>query len=147
MIRQLLKKANTYRRCSSPCSASLEPLPPSPSSTSTLLSSSPQPSGNPPLLLCSQLQSQFSFTLYFKCFSDNGPVLTKVASRSFKYLMVCRNQAVGTCSLVARIGGISALLLDNLKVEFNPLKVKTLQKKLDLHLMFSRYSGYQPQFS
>ena len=29
---------------------------------------------------------------------------------------ISRNQAVGTCSLVARIGGISALLLDNLKV-------------------------------
>ena len=27
-----------------------------------------------------------------------------------------RNQAVGSCSLVARIGGIVSLLLDNLKV-------------------------------
>jgi len=34
-----------------------------------------------------------------------------------------RNQAVGTCSLVARIGGISALLLDNLKVFWLPAPV------------------------
>ena len=29
---------------------------------------------------------------------------------------VIRNQAVGSCSLVARMGGITSLLLDNLKV-------------------------------
>lgn len=34
-----------------------------------------------------------------------------------------RNQAVGTCSLVARMGGISALLLDNLKVFWLPAPV------------------------
>ena len=38
--------------------------------------------------------------------------------------MVSRNQAVGTCSLVARIGGISALLLDNLKVKFVQLNFR-----------------------
>jgi OCT family organic cation transporter-like MFS transporter 4/5 len=34
-----------------------------------------------------------------------------------------RNQAVGTCSLVARMGGITALLLDNLKVYWLPAPV------------------------
>ena len=34
-----------------------------------------------------------------------------------------RNQAVDTCSLVARMGGISALLLDNLKVFWLPAPV------------------------
>merc|ERR1719431_1630426 len=36
---------------------------------------------------------------------------------------VIRNQAVGTCSLVARIGGITSLLLDNLKVYWLPAPV------------------------
>jgi len=36
---------------------------------------------------------------------------------------VIRNQAVGTCSLVARLGGIGALLLDNLKVFWVPAPV------------------------
>ena len=31
---------------------------------------------------------------------------------------VIRNQAVGTCSLVARLGGIISMLLDLLKVQF-----------------------------
>ena len=34
-----------------------------------------------------------------------------------------RNQAVGTCSLVARIGGITSLLLDLLKVYWLPAPV------------------------
>merc|ERR1712107_715064 len=34
-----------------------------------------------------------------------------------------RNQAVGACSLVARIGGVFALLLDNLKVFWLPAPV------------------------
>ena len=36
---------------------------------------------------------------------------------------VIRNQAVGTCSLVARIGGITSLLLDLLKVYWLPAPV------------------------
>ena len=36
---------------------------------------------------------------------------------------VVRNQAVGTCSLVARIGGITSLLLDLTKVYWLPAPV------------------------
>ena len=36
---------------------------------------------------------------------------------------VIRNQAVGTCSLVARIGGITSLLLDLLRVYWLPAPV------------------------
>merc|ERR1711997_440608 len=36
---------------------------------------------------------------------------------------VIRNQAVGTCSLVARIGGITSLLLDLLKIYWLPAPV------------------------
>merc|ERR1719431_1478914 len=39
------------------------------------------------------------------------------------YPTVIRNQAVGTCSLVARLGGIGALLLDLLKVYWLPAPV------------------------
>ena len=36
---------------------------------------------------------------------------------------IIRNQAVGTCSLVARMGGITSLLLDLLKVYWLPAPV------------------------
>ena len=77
-------------RSSSPSLANSEPLPPSPSSTCTLLNFTPQSSG--------RLHPLTWFLSHLHC------------------VIISRNQAVGTCSLVARMGGISALLLDNLKV-------------------------------
>ena len=51
-----------------------------------------------------------------------------------------RNQAVGACSLVARIGGVLALLLDNLKVSPSFFYLSRPLSK-DIQTIFCQYKS------
>ena len=54
---------------------------------------------------------------------------------------VIGNQAVGTCSLVARIGGITSLLLDLLKVTLSMMRMMTVV----MMIIVTRCTGCPPR--